>query len=143
MPVGFLYPFSLPFHLFLSNSLLSLLSLFFCSFFCSSLLLDPIFLFISTFSCKLFSPASMFTYRKRHYLPPGNFNACLKRTAFWKYQQKEKHRWRVGLGGGAREPSLVGFLFLRPPTSHIKTSLRAVKSCWPPQLKCFQRNCKK
>lgn len=65
----------------------SFISLCFCSlspfklvFFCSSLLLDLILLFIATFSCKLFSPASAFTYRKRHYLPSGNV------TFVWKEQ---------------------------------------------------------
>lgn len=54
--------------------------------FCFPLLLDPIFLFISTFSCKRFSSASAFIYRKSHYVTSGNFNICLKRTAFWKYR---------------------------------------------------------
>ena len=58
--------------------------------FCFSLLLDPIFLFISTFSCKWFSPASAFLYRKSHYVTSGNLNICLKRTAFWKHRQEKK-----------------------------------------------------
>ena len=59
--------------------------------FCFSLLIDTIFLFISTFSCKWFSPASAFHLQKK---PLFNFwklyNICLKRTAFWKHRQEKK-----------------------------------------------------
>lgn len=100
--------------------------------FCSSWLLDLIFLFISTFSCKLFSLASIFTYRKKHYLPPGNFNACLKRTAFWKDQQKEKHRWRVGLREGKRTLFSGFFVFVATCLPYQNIPLGQLKAAGHP-----------
>ena len=121
------YLLLLPFHLF---SVFNTFHFFSASvlLFCFSLLLDPIFLFISTFSCKWFSPASAFIYRKSHYVTSGNFNICLKRTAFWKHHQEKKN---TGGGGGqtllGKPSSSVGFCSSPLPISkHPRWQLKAV-----------------